>query len=141
MQLMGMAATGGWLPTYGVGYKALRLVTGYTTNSHSLVLTPTQRHTQAQRGGTVSPSFPGSKQSPPPSSFSPMGTVISQRGCSRQKSSMSIYLPGQAAPLMILCCLKGKGPISTTSHCCKHPLISGSTTSLSTACSLFAPCC
>lgn len=76
----------------GVGYRALGLVTGYTTDSHSLVLTPTQRGTQDQRGGTVSPSLPGSKQSPPASSFSSLGTVINQRECSRQQSSNSVIL-------------------------------------------------
>lgn len=114
---MGMAASGGWLPTYGVGYRALRLVAGYTTNSHSLVLTWTQRHTQGQRGGTVSPSPPGSEQIPPASSFSPTGTVISQRGCSRQQSSMSIYLPRQASPLLILCYVKARGPLV------QHPIM------------------
>lgn len=83
----------------------------------------------------------GSPQHPAPL---PVGTVISHRGFSRQQCSMSICLSEQASPSLtpvILCYVKGKGPLSTTPCDGKHSLNSGSTTSRSTDCNLFAPHC
>lgn len=109
-------------------------------------LTPIQRHPQGWRGGTVSPSPPGSKQAPPPSTWllSSWGLSLATEGSVDSNAPRAFVYKDEPLHLLtsaILCYLKGKAPLSTTPRYSNHSLIWGCTTSHSTECSLFALHC